>query len=202
MKTLLGLTALGLLAACAGTPPSTTPVRDLEVRGQSTGSWSDGTPGGPPNFTMIYETKAWRNGETAPFHRMRTLIQVRYDPEAELIRAARVESSESGHAFRHVCMTPAGPLLRLRIATLLDGRPEDLTVVNVHSENLSVRECADIGVGPQDGLVEGLDVVFRGDGSFRVVPGSGAHLAGAGIRVERTLTRGPGNTDPVTEKLP
>ena len=104
--------------------------------------------------------------------------------------------------YIRLCLTPAGPALRLRISTLLDGRREALTIVRIHSDDPTTHHCTDIGVGPGDGLVEGLEVVFREDGSFRVVPGSGAHLGGAGIRVERTMTRGPGNTDPVTEFFP
>lgn len=202
------LSVLLVVFFCAACGTTSVPVEyqtgDLELRGPSIDNWSDGTPPGLMNFVWDYETKGWRGGEKRPFHRMLTRLSLAYDPVSGEVHSAKVIASESSGAFRHICLSAEGPVLRIRMATLLDDRAVDLTVVDVSgATTASVEEfCANIGVGPKDGLVEGVDVVFHEDGSYRVISATGAYLAGADLRMERTMGASGTPGDTVSEVFP
>jgi hypothetical protein len=136
---------------------------------------------------------------------MRTDLELAFDPETGEVSNVLVSSSERGRAFRHVCLTP-GPegsgLLIIRMTTLLDDRDEDVTVVKVHSTDPSTHMCEEYGVGPKDGLVEGVNVLFQEDGSFTVLPNTGAYLAGAGLGMERKMTINPEGEELDVDVLP
>ena len=157
---------------------------------------------GSENFVFTYETSAFEAGEGKPFHRMKTEIRLTYDSDQGEIRNAKVTSSEDGYAFRHVCFTPAGPLLRIRILTNRDDRSADLTVIRLEGPMPSVSQCTDIGVGPWKGLVESLDVLFEEDGTYTVMRSTGAHLTESGIRFERTMSTRPEAEELLTAKFP
>jgi len=196
-----------LVAGCAASGLRGTEPGDLEVRAWESGTWqkdplAPAVPAGSENFVFEYETSAFEEGDEEPFHRMKSEIRLTYDPDRGEIANARVTSSEDGFAYRHVCFTPAGPLLRIRIITDLDGRSRDLTVVRLEGPMPSVSRCVDLGVGPWKGLVESLDVLFEKDGTYTVMRGTGAHLTEAGIRFERTMSTLPDATEMTTAKYP
>jgi hypothetical protein len=176
---------------------------DVEIQGQGTAVWPEGSVPEEPNFVWDYETVGYRRGSERPFHRMKTTLRLRYDPDQRRVTSASVTASENGGSFRHVCLTP-GPngILMIRMSTLLDNRGRDRTVVKVHGPDPSTHSCEDIGVGPADGLMEGLDVIFNDDGTFAVHPGSNAYLAGSGLRLERIATLSPDPKDVHLVKLP
>ncbi|MHC4471288.1 MAG: hypothetical protein ACYS99_10025 [Planctomycetota bacterium] len=183
-----------LIGGCAGLAPGSGGGEEIVVlEGAGTGQW--GSPGSSANFVWRYETVAWSGRSRHPFHRMITELEIVYDPDRGQVIAARVVSGGDVRGYRHITLTPENSVLTLRIGTLLDPRVEDRTVVTVGEGPKN------IGVGPTAGLVEGFQVRFA-EGSFRVLPGTGAHLAGANVRVERRMTRGPRGTDPVTEGFP
>ena len=195
------------VVACASGGLRGTEPGDLEVRAWESGSWqkdpaAPAIEDGSENFVFMYETAAFQDGRGKPFHRMKTEIRLTYDPDAGEISNARVTSSEDGYAYRHVCFTPAGPLLRIRILTNLDDRGTDLTVVRLEGPMPSVSQCTDIGVGPWKGLVESLDVLFEKDGTYTVMRATGAHLAESGIRFERTMSTRPEALELLTAKFP
>ncbi len=167
---------------------------DLELVGSGSVRFPGADPSATQNFIWEYETEAWRDTREGVFHRMRTDLKLAFDPETGEISNVTVESSRHGFAIRHVCLTP-GPegtgLLMIRMTTLLDDRDEDVTVVKVHSTDPSTHRCEEYGVGPKDGLVEGVNVLFRDDGTFTVLPNTGAYLAGAGLGMERKMTINP-----------
>jgi hypothetical protein len=180
---------------------------DLEVRAWESGSWqkdpaAPAAEAGSENFVFTYETSAFHGERRNPFHKMKTEIRLTYDPDLGEIRNAKVTSSEDGNAYRHVCFTPAGPLLRIRIITDLDGGSRDLTVVRLEGPMPTVSQCTDIGVGPWKGLVESLDVLFEKDGTYSVMRGTGAHLTESGIRFERTMSTRPAAAETITAKFP
>lgn len=189
-----GCLCLMFLVGCRTGGVPTMEAGDIAVKAWESGSWKNdpATTEGDENFVFEYETIGWDGSSTAPFHQMKTVIRLSYDPERGEIANARISSLEPGFAYRHVCFTPAGPVLRIRIITNLDGRSEGLTIVRLEGPMPSMSECMEIGVGPWEGLVEVLDVLFEKDGSYSVMKGTGAHLTGAGIRVERKMTTGPG----------
>ncbi len=198
---------LGLLGAgCASRKPgSYGPAGDLEVAGEGTASFPGPHPDTPANFVWMYETEAWRSSREQAFHHLRTDLRLAFDPATGEISNVTVESTGEGHAFRHLCLTP-GPagtgLLTIRMTTLLDDREEDLTVVRVHSTDPSTHLCEEYGVGPRDGLVEGVDVLFKPDGTFKVLPNTGAYLAGSGLKMERRMTVSPDLEEVAVDELP
>jgi hypothetical protein len=178
---------------------------DVELVGAGRIAWPGNDPSAPQNFVWEYETEAWRDVREAVFHRMRTDLRLAFDPETGEISNVSAQASERGHAFRHVCLTP-GPegsgVLHIRMTTLLDDREQDLTVLKVHSTDPSTHMCEEIGVGPKDGLVEGVSVLFKTDGTFSVLPDTGAYLAGYALGMERKMTVDPGMAEVVTDRLP
>ena len=198
---------VALIAGCAlpglrGSEPG-----DMEVRAWESGVWQkDPTAPAPAvdagNFVFTYETTAWQEGAEEPFHQMKTDIRLTYDEATGEIEDAKITSSEEGNAYRHICFTPHGKALRVRIITHLDDRSSDLTVVRLEGPMPSVTRCVDVGVGPWEGLNETLDVVFREDGSYEVMRATGAHLTDAGVRIERTMSTREGATKPDTAKFP
>jgi hypothetical protein len=207
VRTCLSFVLVVVLFGCASQGGMPSHRGDLAVRGWESGTWKSGEGEPVPDskavvFDFRYETTAYRGRSTKPFHRMATEIRLSYDPAEGRIEDATVRSSEDGFAYRHVCCTPNGPVLRIRIITNLDDRSEDLTVVRLQGPVPSIEECADIGVGPWKGLVETVDVLFEEDGTYTVMKGTGAHLTEAGIRVERTMTTAPGATSPATSQFP
>jgi hypothetical protein len=194
-KLMIALCLLALVAAgCQSYGTPKTEPGDLAVKGWESGTWKSGTAtaSGDENFVFEYETVAFEYDDDTPFHKMKTVLRLSYDPDKGEISDAKISSLEAGYAYRHVCFTPAGPVLRIRVITHLDGRSEDLTIVRLEGPMPSVTECMEVGVGPWEGLVEILDVLFEKDGSYTVMRGTGAHLTGPGIRVERTMSTGPG----------
>jgi len=190
--TLLVLLLPFIAGACAGTHAdshASTLGGDVEVRGNGVAHWPQGEFAQAANFEWIYETTGFRSGEAEPFHKMKSVLEISYDPATGTVRSARLRCSEDGHAYRHICLTPAGKVLRIRMATLLDDRSEDLTVMKVHGNDPSTHSCEDIGIGPKEGVVEGLEVVFADDGSFTVLQSSNASLFGAELRIERSMTK-------------
>jgi hypothetical protein len=207
VRTCLSFVLVVVAFGCASSGVMPSHNGDLAVRGWESGSWKSEEGAPPPDskavdFEFSYETTAYRGRHTKPFHRMKTEIRLSYDPEEGRIEDATVRSSEDGYAYRHVCCTPNGPVLRIRIITNLDDRSEDLTVVRLQGPMPSLEECADIGVGPWKGLVETVDVLFHEDGTYTVMKGTGAHLTEAGIRVERTMSTAPGAASPETTHFP
>jgi hypothetical protein len=140
---------------------------------------------------------------------MRTDVNLAFDPQTGEITNVTVGSSDhstaDGRAFRHVCLTP-GPtgsgLLSIRMTTLLDDREQDVTVIKVHSTDPMTHMCEEYGVGPKDGLVEGVDVLFHEDGTFKVLPNTGAYLAGHGLGMERKMTVSPDPAEVDVDVLP
>lgn len=187
-----------LLAACASVHPD-----DVEARGAGPAVLNGTDAGRAPNVVIDYETTAWHDGKQSPFHRMKTELRVAYDPDTGEVMNARVGSSEGGKAFRHVCLSPSGPVLHVRMVTLLDGRPDDLTVLKLHTDESDAEACRRVGIGPGDGLVESFDILFRKDGTYRILPDTKAYLAGADLRVERRISEGSADgTDMVTARYP
>jgi hypothetical protein len=186
------LALLPLTVACAGTGRGGA-EEAATVKGAGTAVW--GEPGASRNFHWKYETVAWNGDSSGPFHRMKTELALAYDPEQGRVRGATLVTSGQARSLRNVILTPAGPLLRIRVSTVLSARSEDRTV-------LSIGHPAAIGVGPVSGLVEAIQVRFEDDGSYRVLPDTGAHLAGANVRVARRMTQAPGATDPISTEFP
>jgi len=182
------LSALAL-AGCVSDSLGSRNSGDFEVRGWDSHTWTDGKTGTARNFRCAYETTAWRDDAEKPFHQMKTELSLSYDPATGTIHEAKITNSLPGYSFRHVCMTPMGEVLRIRLITMLDNRREDLTVVKLYEEQPLSSVCEDYGVGPEDGLVEGFDVIFNPDGTWRIYRGKGAHLTGANIRVVSRMTR-------------
>lgn len=186
-----------LIVGCAGVRSGPVPLAssfggDVAIEGAGTANWPRGEAPASPNFVWTYETVTRQRGYTRPNHHMTTVIRIDYDPIAREVRGAQVVTSEKGYAFRHVCITPQPDgLLSIRMATLLDRRGTDLTVVKVHGPDPATHSCEEIGIGPEDGLVEGLDVLFKDDGTFTVMPGSNAYLAGSNFTMERVATLNP-----------
>jgi hypothetical protein len=178
---------------------------DVELVGTGTMSFPGADPTAPQNFDWKYETEAWRDVREAVFHRMRTELKLAFDPATGVVSNVTVACSGHGGAFRHVCLTP-GPegsgLLTIRMTTLLDDRDQDMTVVKVHSTDPSTHMCEEYGVGPKDGLVEGVSVLFKDDGTFKVLPDTGAYLAGHALGMERRMTVDPGMEEIDTDVLP
>ena len=200
----IALLAVCLLPACGSTGISSGGLDgEIVVRGAGAQSWPAGAYQPTPNFVWQYETIGRHKDDQVPFHRMKTDLRLRYDVATKTIENVAVTSAERGRAFRHVCLTP-GPngLLTVRMTTLLDDRAEDLTVVKVHGPDPSTHTCDEYGVGPLDGLVEGVDVLFREDGSYTLLPNTGAYLAGAGLRFERRMTKSMDPKDVDVVKLP
>jgi len=198
---------VALLAGCATNGLRATEPGDLEVRAWESGTWqkdpaAPAAEAGSENFVFFYETTGYRSGRSKPFHRMKTEIRLTYDPDRGEIENARITSTEDGNAYRHVCFTPAGPVLRIRIITHLDDRSTDLTVVRLEGPMPTVSRCVDVGVGPWEGVVESLDVLFDEDGTYTVMRATGAHLAEAGIRFDRTMSTRPGGAKPDTAHFP
>jgi hypothetical protein len=179
----------------------------MEVRAWESGTWQRDPAApvaepGSENFVFEYETSAYQGAGEKPFHRLKTEIRMTYDPDKGEISDAKITSSEDGNAYRHVCFTPAGPLLRIRIITNLDERSTDLTVIRLEGPMPTFSQCVDIGVGPWKGLVESLDVLFEKDGTYTVMRGTGAHLTESGIRFERTMSTRPDAEEPITARFP
>lgn len=178
---------------------------DVELIGTGEVAFAGEHPTATRNFVWDYHTEAWRDVREGVFHRMKTHLELAFDPETGEISNVTVASSERGGAFRHICLTP-GPegsgLLSIRMTTLLDDRDPDVTAVKVHSTDPSTHMCEEFGVGPVDGLVEGVNVLFKGDGSFTVLPNTGAYLAGAGLGMERKMTVNPGREEVDVDVLP
>jgi hypothetical protein len=200
------LLAAVLLAGCATHQDSHLgPTGDVELVGPGTVEYPGLNPRAPWNFIWDYDTEGWRDVRPAVFHRMHTVLRLGFDVETGEIGNVSVESSQQGHALRHVCLTP-GPegsgLLMIRMTTLLDDRDEDLTVLKVHTTDVSTHMCEEIGVGPIDGLVEGVNVLFKEDGTFTVLPNTGAYLAGAGLGMERKMTVDPERVEVDVDVLP
>lgn len=177
------------LIGCAQFSPIHSEGGDLEVKGWNSGYWSNGGAAAKPNFRWEYLTEGFVGDSKEPFHRMRTGLEIAYDPDTGTISSARVSSSELGGAFRHICLTPAGHILRIRMVTLFVDREDTVTVLKVHGTDPSTYTCEDVGVGPKDGLVEGLEVIFDDDGTFEVVSSTGASLFGANLRVTRVMSK-------------
>ena len=175
---------------------------DVELRGNGVTHWPQGEFAERPNFEWSYETTGFRSDEAEPVHQMKSVLEISYDPATGTVNSARLRSSEDGHAFRHICLTPAGRVLRIRMATLLDDRSEDLTVMKIHGADPATHSCDDIGIGPKDGVVEGLEVIFAEDGSYTVLSSSNASLFGADLRVERSMTKHAGNTSVARAEFP
>ena len=201
---LVALIVLCLLPACNSTGVESEGLDgDIIVRGSGAQSWPVGAYQPTPNFVWEYGTTGWHKGDRSPFHRMKTDLRLRFDPATNTIESVAVTSSEDGRAFRHVCLTPGtNGLLSIRMTTLLDDRDEDMTVVKVHGADPASHTCEEYGVGPLDGLVEGVDVLFREDGSYTILPNTGAYLAGAGLRLERKMTKSMDPTDVDEVSLP
>jgi hypothetical protein len=177
-----------LLAGCAGTHSYIGESGDVELLGPGTVRWT-GPGGGAQNFTWEYETEAWRGERTDVFHRMRTEVRLTYDVATMTLGNVTVTNAGSGHAFRHVCLTPGHDgLLSIRMTTLLTDADQDVTVVKIHSSDPNTHSCEEFSVGPEDGLVEGVDILFKEDGTFTVLPNTGAYLAGTGLAMERRMT--------------
>ncbi|MEN8150198.1 MAG: hypothetical protein ABFS86_10270 [Planctomycetota bacterium] len=196
-----------LVAGCANTGLRGTEPGDMEVRAWESGTWQKDPAAPKPaegseNFVFTYETAGWRGDDAEPFHRMKTEVRLSYDAEKGEIQDAKITSSEEGNAYRHVCFTPNGPALRIRIITHLDDRSSDLTVIRLEGPAPSTNRCVGVGVGPWEGLNETLDVIFREDGGFEVMRATGAHLAEADIRIERTMSTRENSTKPATAKFP
>jgi hypothetical protein len=177
-------------SGCAQTRPNYSEGGDLEVKGWSSGYWTNGGVAEKPNFKWDYLTEGFVGDETEPFHRMRTELEIAYDPKTGEVSNARLKSSEMGGAYRHICLTPTGGILRIRMVTLFVEPEKTLTVLKVHGTDPSTHTCEDIGVGPKDGLVEGLEVIFAEDGTFEVVSSTGASLFGSNLRVTRVMSGG------------
>jgi hypothetical protein len=151
-RVLLTVCLLVLVAAgCRSYGTPRTEPGDIAVKGWESGSWKSrsATKTSDENFVFEYETVAFEY-ET-PFHKMKTVLRLSYDPDTGEISDATISSLEAGYAYRHVCFTPAGPVLRIRIITHLDGRSEDLTIVRLEGPMPSVSECMEVGVGPWEG---------------------------------------------------
>jgi hypothetical protein len=207
LRSSISLALVLIVVGCASPGLRATEPGDLEVRAWESGRWQKDPAAAAPeegseNFVFTYTTTAWREGDKAPFHQMKTEFRLNYDPERGEIHDARIISSEDGNAYRHVCFTPNGPALRIRILTHLDDRSSDLTVVRLEGPMPSVTRCVDVGVGPWEGLNETLDVIFKEDGTFEVMRATAAHLADADIRIERVMTTRMGGTEPKTANFP
>ena len=178
---------------------------DIELVGEGTVEYPGVNAQAPWNFFWDYETVGWRNSRQAVMHRMRTELRLHFDPETGEMGNVSVESTERSQAFRHVCLTP-GPagsgLLTIRMTTLLDDLDQEVTVLKVHNTDVSTHTCEEIGVGPVDGLVESINVLFKEDGTFTVLPNTGAYLAGAGLGMERTMTVDPDRKEVDVDVLP
>ncbi|MCU0726200.1 MAG: hypothetical protein MUE73_10480 [Planctomycetes bacterium] len=182
------LLALSVLTACAFTPAPRPgqPGVDVEIVGPGKVRWPAGIEEDKPNFIWEYETTATRGEAAAQFHRLKTRLRVQYDPAEMRFAWVEVESSGTGHAYRHLTLTPAtdGRFV-IRVSTSLDGRTEDLTAVKLREAGEVAWPQHEYGIGPKDGLVEGLEVIFAEDGSFTVHSRRLGHLAGKGIRMHR-----------------
>ncbi len=182
---------------------------DVQLLGDGTLNWPGGDAAADQNFIWEYETEAWRDNREAVFHRLRTDLRLAFDPATGEISNVTLGSTDRstarGRAFRHLCLTP-GPtgsgLLSIRMTTLLDDRKEEITVVKVHSTDPTTHMCEEYGVGPKDGLVEGVDVLFHEDGTFKILPSTGAYLAGAGLGMERKMTVSPDPEELDVDVLP
>ncbi len=211
MRLVFALTfAVLLITGCAHTDSTYLGASgDVELPGSGTVTWPGGDAAATQNFVWEYETKAWRDHREAVFHRLRTDLRLAFDPATGEISNVTVGSTDHstthGKAFRHVCLTP-GPtgsgLLSIRMTTLLDDRKEEVTVVKVHSTDPTTHMCEEYGVGPRDGLVEGVDVLFHEDGTFKILPNTGAYLAGAGLGMERKMTVSPDPEEVDVDVLP
>jgi hypothetical protein len=188
-----------LLGGCEALSSGAQTAAVFEIEGGGSGQWGDAAANA--NFTWQYETVAWSGRAASPIHRMRTEVRAVYDPDRGEVLAVRVTSSGEARSYRHITLTPDGDELLLRVGTLLETKFEDRTVVKIGAIKASDLGI-DLGVGPSAGLAEEVRASFAEDGSFRIVPGSGAHLAGANVRVQRRMTRGPDGSDPVTESFP
>jgi hypothetical protein len=191
--TTIGILVLGLLSACAFAPYPRSGLAgaDLEVVGSGKVRWPSGSPTEAPNFVWEYETTAERGDPVVPFHRMKTQLRLRYDLAEESFTWVELETSGAGHAYRQLTLTPAADgRFMIRVNTSLDGRSDDLTAVKLLVPGPVAWPREDYGIGPKDGLVEGLEVVFAEDGSFEVLSRRVAHLAGKGIRIHRETTTG------------
>ena len=202
LKTIAALSLILALAACESLPPQYQDGGEIEVRGFSTGTWEGGDATISPNLVLEYGTVAWHKGETAPFHRMRSTLLLAYDPAESRILNAELRSPDGARAYRHVCLAPSGDVLHVRMATLFDDRSEGLTVVKLHGDRPTLDECEEVGVGPQPGLVESFDILFRPDGTYRVMNDTKAYLAGADLRVERTMNDSQEKGSRVTKSYP
>jgi hypothetical protein len=189
---LFTLWAGAFLVACAAVPdprPGTVSA-EMKVVGPGAAEWPEAGAAANPNFVWEYETVGRTSIEESALHSMKTSLRLVYDPAAMTVRGAAVQCSGQGRSFRHVCLTPAPDgRLSIRITTLFDRREEDFTAVKIHGPDPATHTCDEYGVGPKDGLVEGVEVVFHPDGSFRALPGTGAHLAGRGLAIRRAMTQ-------------
>ncbi len=187
----LALCASAALSACAAVPdpvPGTVSA-EMEVVGPGAAEWPRTGAAATPNFVWEYETVGRTSVEESVLHSMKTSLRLVYDPAAMTVRGAAVQCSGQGRSFRHVCLTPAPDgRLTIRMTTLFDRREADFTAVKIHGPDPATHSCDEYGVGPKDGLVEGVEVIFHPDGSFRIVPGTGAHLAGRGLAIRRAMT--------------
>lgn len=196
---------LALAASCVMAPESRfgDETADVELTGPSLSVWPAAAVAKDANFDFDYETKCWRDDPGVPFHVMKTHVRLRYDPATLTFLWVEVTNAGAGHAYRHVCLTPAPDgRFTIRMRTIFDGREQDLTAVRIHGPDPATWSCDEYGIGPKDSLIEGIEVLYEPDGAFKVVPARSGYLATRDIHIHREMTGSVRATDRDVLDLP
>ena len=154
------------------------------------------------NFDSAYET-IYKTSSGSDSDVMRTNIRLVYDPRTGQIESAWVGSTGDASARREVRVIPdsEGYVLRLRIFTDMRtfGSSTSIGLEGSGSEDAFYR---DLGVTSVNTLVEGVEIVFLGDGGWAVANATGAHLINAGGQVIRRMTSGQDGHENLVAQYP